>query len=370
MFTADKPHHPAHMNSIIPPTTVSKMLEGKRKGNRCETDCLLAGFSRAMSYGTSKTADYLRQNYNNGQPWDHLEDMDNNSQPWDIFEDQAIRVIYGSNAIDGIGGTLEYTASLCRPLFRGEEDGDEPLNRRFFDKSLPGYDETVQEVLARNNKTLITNDNMLITQREIIHAAEAFAWAIENLVFDDRSDWTQFAIRRINYILYYGLAQENKIKTSNIRIPAHVVPGEYRYLQEGEENRHIPPAWRREGGMPKLMDIWLFRVTRSFLEDQQEILLHEPLELCHIFAQHYHHFRNIQPFPGNRSLTERILLNCLSLKLSGRLFPLGDDGEQQREAYHNIARDSDRLYRLDLGNNLRNDYTVAQEGGNEEIEGT
>ncbi|KAI1357574.1 hypothetical protein F5Y08DRAFT_346588 [Xylaria arbuscula] len=366
-------------------------------GKRCQTNCLLANFSRIMSYGTSRTADYLRQRYNNGQPWDHIEDMDNNSRPWDIFEDQAIRVVYGSNAIKNIGGTLEYTASLCRPLFRGEEDGDEPLNRRPLDRSLPGYDETVQEVHARNNTTVVTNNDMVLTQREIIHAAEAFAWAIDNLVFDDRSDWTQFAIRRINYILYYGLAQENMINASNIRIPADISPGEYRHLEEGEENRHIPLAWSRGGGMPKLMHIWLSRVGHFFLVEA--LLRDGSWHLCDVLAQLYHYLLNVHPFSGNRRLTERILLNCLSLKLSGRFLPLGDDGDLQREAYHNIARDSARLYELELCNQvpriwwtghsgiaqflvdkmnqpltdagqLRNDDTVAQEEGNEEIEDT
>lgn len=307
------------------------MSETKEEVENRETKCLHTSFKRAVSYGKSETAKYLRDN----------------KITWERFEDEAIRVIYGSNAIERAGGTLEYTASLCRPIFRGTDNGDEPLNARPIDETLPGYWDTVRELRVRGHQTPITDRIIVNTQRAIIHQAEALTWAIDHLVFDDYSHWTDSAIKHINRILYYGLARPNSINKSDINLPRGVVPGQYRRENQGvrgEGGAENTGFSYREGVVSRCMRAWLKEMHSEVLRIRLKRLCGRPSEVWGSMAKLYHELINVHPFAEDHRVTERIILNCLVMNLKGHLLPLGDDGEEERERYRKLASESMHQY--------------------------
>ncbi|KAI1187607.1 fido domain-containing protein [Nemania serpens] len=135
--------------------------------------------------------------------------------------------------------------------------------------------------------------------------------------------WTEKAVKTIHGILYFGMADHD------------VVPGEYRGPDHPIAAKYIDPKTGREkvtkfihpGAVPSYMTSRVENLNKD-IERAESGAPFDPYDLA---AKHYHHFINIHPFGDGNGRTSRIILNCLVMKFTGHLIPIGEDSKEKDE---------------------------------------
>ncbi|KAI0868249.1 fido domain-containing protein [Hypoxylon argillaceum] len=234
---------------------------------------------------------------------------------WERIENEACNVIFGSNLIEDAGAGFDYTINLCRQIFRGDQ-----VDVTDIDERSPEYAELLQDFKQRGKQ--IDKPTIIRTRREIIQHAQALSWAVDNMVLDGML-WTEEAVKTIHGILYAGMTS------------ADVVPGEYRGRDHPIAAKYTDPKTGKEKvtrfihprAVPSYMEDWV----KNLNTDIQQAESGTPFDPYDLSAKHYHHFINIHPFGDGNGRTSRIILNCLVMKFTGHLIPIGEDDKEKDE---------------------------------------
>jgi fido (protein-threonine AMPylation protein) len=251
---------------------------------------------------------------------------------WERIEDEACRVVYGSNLIEDAGASFDYTVNLCQQIFRGQH-----IDAAVISQRSPEYAKLLGELKQRGQQ--MNYPAAIRTWREIIQHAQALSWAIENIVLPGVA-WTEDAVRTIHSILYADMANDD------------IVPGEYRGADHAIAAKHIDPKTGKEKitrfihprAVPSYMATWV----ETLNSDIQRVESGVPFDPYDLSAKHYHHFVNIHPFGDGNGRTSRIILNCLVLRFTGHLIPVGEN-DKEKDEYLGIAARGAKKYHEEDG---------------------
>ncbi|KAI1166983.1 fido domain-containing protein [Nemania serpens] len=235
---------------------------------------------------------------------------------WERVEDEACHVVFGSNLIEDAGAGLDYTINLCQHIFRGEH-----IDATDIGQGSPEYAKLLQDSEQQHGQQM-SQPAIIRTRREVIQHAQALSWAIDNIVLAGIL-WTEDAVKTIHGILYFGMA-DHDVVPGKYRGPDHPIAAKYTDPKTGREKvtRFIHPR-----AVPSYMAAWVGNLNQD-IERAESGAPFDPYDLP---AKHYHHFINIHPFGDGNGRTSRIILNCLVMKFTGHLIPIGEDDKEKDE---------------------------------------
>ncbi|RYC62021.1 hypothetical protein CHU98_g4188 [Xylaria longipes] len=247
---------------------------------------------------------------------------------WLRIDDEACHVVFGSNLIEDAGAGLDYTVPLCQRIFRGEYVDAAAIDPNSFD-----YTDLLRYFNQRGQK--INQAAAIRIRREIIQHAQALSWAIDNIVLAGMP-WTEDAVKTIHNILYAGMANDD------------VAPGEYRGADHPIAAKYIDPKTGKEKvtrfihprAVPSYMAAWVKNLNVDIWRVDNGV----PFDPYDLSAKHYHHFINIHPFGDGNGRTSRIILNCLVMKFTGHLIPVGKDDKEKDEFLGIAVRGSKKYH--------------------------
>ncbi|KAI1146991.1 fido domain-containing protein [Nemania diffusa] len=250
---------------------------------------------------------------------------------WERIENEACNVIFGSNLIEDAGAGFHYTINLCQQIFRGDQ-----VDAAAIDEQSPEYAQLLEEFKQCGKQ--INQPAVIRTRREIIQHAQALSWAVDNIVLTGMF-WTEDAVKTIHGIIYAGMTS------------ADVVPGEYRGGDHPIAAKYTDPKTGKEKvtrfihprAVPSYMADWVENLNK----DVQQAESGAPFDPYDLSAKHYHHFINIHPFGDGNGRTSRIILNCLVMKFTGHLIPLGEDYKEKDEFLEIAVRGAKKYYEED-----------------------
>ncbi|KAI0902932.1 fido domain-containing protein [Ustulina deusta] len=247
------------------------------------------------------------------------------------IEDEACHVVFGSNLIEDAGAGFDYTVNLCRQAFRGEH-----IDAAATDQSSPDYANLLQDFKQRNQQ--MNQPAAIRIRREIIQHARALSWAINNIVLAGMP-WTEDAVKTIHGILYAGMANHDVIP-GEYRGPDHPIAAKYIDPKTGKEKvtRFVHPR-----AVPSYMAAWVENLNKDIQRAESSV----PFDPYDLPARHYHHFINIHPFGDGNGRTSRIILNCLVMKFTGHLIPIGEDAKEKDEFLGIAVRGSKKYHEED-----------------------
>lgn len=232
----------------------------------------------------------------------------------ELFIEQFSRMIYGSNMIEFVGGSLETTRKLCRMVFDKEgEDVPGEITERD-----PDYDDIQLHLQSRE----LPHDHARILQsyREIVQHAQAAEYIFDKV--GKGEDLSQSIINETHAILTYKIDvgktpwiyYSGVYRTCDIRCGSHIFMDDSR----------VPCAMR------DMMEA---------LESDKEKGEINRLELA---SKYCHQFVNIHPFADGNGRMCRLVLNALLLRFGFGVICIGQT-EQDRELYLRIAVESSAL---------------------------
>ncbi|KAI0544237.1 fido domain-containing protein [Xylaria curta] len=234
---------------------------------------------------------------------------------WERVEDEFCYVIFGSNLIEDVGAGFDYTVSLCGRVFRGEHvDITDTDRAELLYDSEQGNQEINRAAASR-------------VRREIVQHARALLWAINNIVIAGMP-WSEDVIKTIHGILYTGIVND-VIVPGEYRGVDHPITAEYIDRETGEERitRFIHPHV-----IPSRMAAWVRNLNTDISSAESGSFFDgsfvDPYDLA---AEHYRSFIDIHPFGVGNGLVSRIILNCLVMRFTGHMIPMGMDDEEKRE---------------------------------------
>ncbi|KAI0479794.1 fido domain-containing protein [Xylaria cf. heliscus] len=252
---------------------------------------------------------------------------------WERIEDEACRAVFGSNLIEDAGADFDCTAKLCRQVFRGED-----IDAADIDEHQLGPEDTELLQGFKQNGKQMDQSVAIHVRREIIQHAKALSWAIDHLVFASLP-WTEDVIKTIHGILYAGMDHDE------------IILGEYRGADHAIDAKYVDPKTGKKKvikfihprAVPSYMAAWVENLNKDIQRAERGLYLN-PYDFP---AKHYHHFINIHPFGDCNGRTSRIILNCLFMKFSGHLIPLGENEEEKEELLGIAARGAKKYHEED-----------------------
>lgn len=246
------------------------------------------------------------------------------------FKAELCHVVFGSNFIENAGAGLEYTTKLCNRTFDSHDQV------AAIDESNPQYAELLQDFEQRgmDMKSTVTT-----VRREIIQHAEAFDWAIYQIVHKNKK-WSEHIVKNIHAILYGEMGNDE------------VTPGEYRPKDHRVAVRYLDPKTGKEKvtvfihpeAVPGYMTAWVENLNRDMKKADEG----HPIDPYDLAAKHYHQFINIHPFADGNGRVSRIILNVLVLKFAGHFIRLGET-EAEKKEFLEIAQRGAQMYRKEDG---------------------
>lgn len=314
--------------------------------------------NRAPVNFTIRLADYLRDEFRNHdlqhEPISIIEAAKRTSaskgaqvfaEIWERVEDEACHVIFGSNLIENVGAGFDYTVHLCCRILRGEH-----IDATAIEERTPEYAQMLQDFKQRGQQ--MNQAAAIRTRREIVQHAQALSWAIDNIVLDGKP-WTEDVIKTIHGILYSDLENDE------------VIPGEYRGADHHIAAKYIDPNTGKEKLTrfihPSAVPSYMAALVKSMNVDIQRAEGGAAFDPYNLAAKHYHHFVNIHPFGDGNGRTSRIILNCLVMKFTGHLIPVGKD-DREKDEYLGIAVRGAKKYHEEDG-----DIDLDEQKGHREM---
>jgi Fic family protein len=152
--------------------------------------------------------------------------------------------------------------------------------------------------------------------------------------------WTEDVVKTIHGILYRDMDNDE------------VDPGQYRGADHHIAAKYTDPKTGKEKLTrfihPRAVPSYMATLIRNINHDIQRAESGAAFGPYTLAAMHYHHFVNIHPFGDGNGRTSRIVLNCLILKFTGQLVPIGKD-QMEKEEYLNIAVRGAKKYHQEDG---------------------
>ncbi|KAF4332630.1 adenosine monophosphate transferase FICD like [Fusarium beomiforme] len=224
-----------------------------------------------------------------------MKSSNNDSKVDEFFNERLSQMVYGSNMIESVGGSLEITVKLCQPIFEGQ----------YAAISDPTY-QVLQMKLIKKNKSS-GHEDTLRSWREIIQHAKA-TYYIMNEVVIKGNDLSEEIILETHRLLTYKI-------NSPDGIPWSEYGGIYRTCPVQRGFHSFP----HQNGVPKAVR----DLTSSLKADIAEAEASGAIDPVALAAKYCHKFVNIHPFFDGNSRTSRLILNSILLKYGGCFVCLG-----------------------------------------------
>ncbi|KAG9508032.1 hypothetical protein J7337_001590 [Fusarium musae] len=228
--------------------------------------------------------------------------------------DELARMVYGSNMIEHVGGSLDITLKLCKDAFRGGKEPPEEISEHD-----PEYEQL--DLYLYNKDLPCKHADILQAYREIVQHAKAARFMIEQVCINDK-DLSEHVITQAHGDLTY------KIEISK-HIPWNEYSGQYR-------------LWNVQCGSHVFMDHSKVRIAMRDMIEELEFDIKKATEKGQIdpvalASKYCHQFVNIHPFGDGNGRMCRLILNTLLIKYGGYpIVSIGQDGRDRQE-YLRIA---------------------------------
>ncbi|KAK6530569.1 hypothetical protein TWF281_007412 [Arthrobotrys megalospora] len=226
----------------------------------------------------------------------------------DSIELELSRMIFGSNFIERAGTNFEETLTLCKAVFRNEQFANDVTTR------TRSRMEVIQHAKALKfffEKFLLENSEL--TENLILETHRILCEGHDH--DHDGTPWEEWAgIYRDCEIAASSIDKVTGKRKKSIFIRASAVPGYMRALVQE-------------------FNVWTTRDRDSTNIDPFEIASW----LCTQFV-------NIHPFADGNGRMCRILLNAVLYKYTGLIACIGDNEDEGRDEYLEIANQANRVY--------------------------
>ncbi|KAI4142037.1 MAG: hypothetical protein L6R39_005109 [Caloplaca ligustica] len=260
----------------------------------------------------------------------------------DWLEQLMIEAVFGSNYVERAGTSFDLTMTMCKAIFRGEPIMDEVA------ESSPEYQTALADLKCRNLIPAGQDPATLVlrSRKEVIQHARAFVFITRAMVQRDEL-LTEQLILQTHRILVAGIAHEDGSS-------AEEYAGQYRQYSvaawaKGAKKSH---KFIHHTAVPQFMEQMVndYRTDVLMIGDSKEL---DPFALASRYAWY---FVNIHPFADGNGRMCRLILNAILLKYAGIVVPIGEDGNEGREEYLEVAVEGSKVF-------LNDDYTGVSRDG-------
>lgn len=237
-------------------------------------------------------------------------------------EESMIEAIFGSNAIERAGSSYKVTLDICRRIFHGL-----PVEAAVEARS-PEYEEGLRQLKADNLLQAGQKEAVLVlrSRLEVINHAKALEHLVNALVYEDML-LSEELICETHAILCQGI--ETKDGT-----PSSEYGGKYRsdHVWVAQKNRKKPFRFVHHSAIPSFMS----NMCAQYQSDITEIERTKDVDPFALAARYSHVFVNVHPFSDGNGRMCRLILNAILLKYAGVCVPIGEEGDDSRQAYLDI----------------------------------
>lgn len=257
----------------------------------------------------------------------------------EVINGQLVEAIFGSNAIENVGGSFRTTDRLCRIVFRGKTTNVD------FDACET---ETAEEIdfLAQSGRST-SREAVIASRHEIVQHALAMKYLIDVLVIDKRT-LDEVIIKEAHRILMqysehegtggiyrtsdeaasHGLRletdeeYETRVKDAKRLKPDRSPP-------ERKTKPHFYSKFVRGASVPIYMKKLVEEFTTEFLEGEENGNIPDPMELA---TKYCNFFVCIHPFEDGNGRMCRMVMNAILLYYMGTCVAIGVELDE-REWY-------------------------------------
>ncbi|KAK6346617.1 hypothetical protein TWF696_006737 [Orbilia brochopaga] len=253
------------------------------------------------------------------------------------MEVELCRTIFGSNFIEWAGTGYDETVQICQKVFRGEEVRDEDAIEK-TEQYEPGLGLAANQGRSSLGQTSNGPDVAAIHRGrlEVAQHARALSFFLEKYIAEEEP-LSEDLIRQTHRILCTGH------EDSEDR-PWQDWAGKYRDYEiaaasgGGLGSKRKKSIFIRSVAVPRYMSNLVKDFNAWVSKADTEI---DPFELAAWFSIQ---FVCIHPFGDGNGRMCRILLNAVLYNYTGLIASLGEDGEEGREAYLDLAHRSSKIY--------------------------
>ncbi|EPS41485.1 hypothetical protein H072_4614 [Dactylellina haptotyla CBS 200.50] len=253
----------------------------------------------------------------------------------ETLEAELCRLVFGSNFIERAGSNYKETRFLCQKIFRGED----------FTKTEPGvnssdYEEGLLVMLSKlqTTETIGTSDQLVTIKGriEVIQHAKALKFFLERFCLEN-SELTEELILATHRILCEGHDHDDGTSWE-------LWAGTYRDCEiaasslDKETGKRKKSIFIRATSVPAYMRQTIHDFNSWIIKEGKNT---DPFELASWLCTQ---FVNIHPFADGNGRMCRILLNGVLYKYTGLIACIGENGEEGRDEYLEIAVRSNKKY--------------------------
>lgn len=238
-----------------------------------------------------------------------------NDTVYEVMEKNMIKVVFGSNAIEFVGGDLRMPIRICKEIFRGIK-----VNASDIQPRDPEY------LRALTGGDLPTKEEVIRSRSEIIQHALAFNYLVREVVEKGHS-LTQIVIQKTHAIL----CADEPTKAPGIYRTERVA---VRYGTGKKTTEFIRPS-----AIPSYME----KLVTEYNDDAEEAERQGDIDPVTLAARYCHYFVNIHPFVDGNGRLCRLLLNTILLKYAGVCIPIGSSNDEII-AYLGIAVRASKIF--------------------------
>jgi Fic family protein len=255
-------------------------------------------------------------------------------------EEGMIESIFGSNAIENVGGTLRITKRICEIVFASKF-----LEIEHIDEGSPEYKEELIALSASGRGTDIRS--VIRSRREIVQHALAMKYLIEKMVVQNE-DLTEEILKETHRILMRD--SEHQGCGGVYRTGDEAASHGMRLETDDEYKMRVKEALRLKPNRPpperkskpiyfskfirgKSVPIYMKGLVEEYndaIDDGERNGSIDPFDLA---AWAANKFVCIHPFEDGNGRMCRLLLNATLIKFAGTCVAIGADDADERTAY-------------------------------------
>ncbi|KAJ6256137.1 hypothetical protein Dda_8972 [Drechslerella dactyloides] len=294
-------------------------------------------------YQTQESLDLANQQYN------HLLEIinvirskwQNNHAKQMAFriESELCRMVFGSNFIERAGTSYDETVQICCKVFREELPSRQTEEYTADLATLMGGLQLDSPYAPNDSKEAVIQRARL----EVIQHARALSFFFENFMANEEEPLSENLILQTHRILCTGYDHEDGTAWQNWA-------GKYRDYEIAASSGGGNDGWKRKVtifvravAVPTYMAAMVQSFNAWIAQDDVEV---DPFELAAWLSTQ---FVNIHPFGDGNGRICRILLNAVLYKFTGLVASLGEDGDESRETYLEVAQRSSKVYHKEDG---------------------
>jgi len=258
----------------------------------------------------------------------------------EAVEEGMVESIYGSNAIENVGGTLGITMKLCERVFAGKD-----LEIDHVDEKSPEYEEELLALAASSRGRDIAS--VIRSTKEIVQHAFAMKHLVERMVIRNEP-LSEEMLKETHRILMRD--SEHEECGGVYRVADEAASHGLRLETDEEYEKRVKDALRLKPDRPpperrtkpiyfskfirgKSVPIYMKGLVEEYndaIEDGERNGTIDPFDLA---AWAANKFVCIHPFEDGNGRMCRLLLNATLIKFTGTCVAIGADDANERTAY-------------------------------------